>query len=130
VDVFIEMKSARTEKVSNRQMFSISTLRNFCITAQKCMQEIRKLHLFGICCFASGHVERCEHIQVIITWSLVNYSSFTEWSSVCNCSHLQSPHNQPTSIPPPPHLCSTSSQHSLFSCGYPGSTTNIILPTH
>ena len=38
--------------------------------------------------------------------------------------------NQPTSISPPPHLCSTSSQHSLFISGYPRSPTNIILPMH
>ena len=44
-------------------------------------------------------------------------------------THLQSPHNQPTSISPPPHLCSTSLQHSLFISRYPRSTTNIILVT-
>jgi len=45
-------------------------------------------------------------------------------------THLQSHHNHPTSISPPPHLCSTSSQHSLFISGYPRSTTNIILATY
>jgi len=49
--------------------------------------------------------------------------------SHCPFTHLQSPHNQPTYISPPAHLCSTSSQHSLFSSGYPRSTTNIILAT-
>jgi len=34
-------------------------------------------------------------------------------------THLQSPHNHPASIPPPPHLCLTSSQHLLFISGYP-----------
>jgi len=41
-------------------------------------------------------------------------------------THLQSPHNHPTSVSPPPHLCSTSSQHSLFISRYRRSTTNII----
>ena len=45
-------------------------------------------------------------------------------------THLQSPHNQPTSTSPPPHLCSTSSQYSLFISGYLRSPTNIILLTH
>ena len=45
-------------------------------------------------------------------------------------THLQSTHNHPTSISPPSHLCSTSSQHSLFISRYPHSTTNIILVTY
>jgi len=43
---------------------------------------------------------------------------------------LQSRHNHPTSLYSPPHLCSTSSQHSLFISGYPRSATTITLATH
>jgi len=47
-------------------------------------------------------------------------------------TYLQSPHNHPFSILAPPHLCSTSAQHSLFISRYPRpcSTTNIILVTY
>jgi len=41
-------------------------------------------------------------------------------------TQLQRPHNHPTSMSPPPHLCSTSSQHLLFISRYPRSTTNIL----
>jgi len=45
-------------------------------------------------------------------------------------TNLQSPHNHPTSISAPPHLCSTSLQRSLFISRYPRSTTDIILATY
>ena len=45
-------------------------------------------------------------------------------------TYLQSPHNQSTFISAWPHLCSTFSQHPLFMCWHPFSTTSIILPTN
>jgi len=45
-------------------------------------------------------------------------------------THLQSPHNHPISISPPPHLWPTSSQISLCISGNPRSTTSIILATY
>jgi len=45
-------------------------------------------------------------------------------------THLQSLHNHPTSVSTSLHLCSTSSQHSLFISGYPRSTTNALRITN
>jgi len=45
-------------------------------------------------------------------------------------THLQSPHNHPTSVAAQPHLCSTSSQHSFFISRHFCSAINIILVTY
>jgi len=73
-----------TEKVSNRQMYYIPTLRNFCITGRKCRKSVNCIFSAYVALPVDMHLERCEHIQVIITWSLMNHCSFAaERSSVC-----------------------------------------------
>ena len=87
--------------------------------------QITRLQLIqnSLACAVVKTPKSC-HITPILLSSLVQMMERINYKLL---THLQSPHHHPSSISPPPHLCSTSSQHLLFISGHPWSTTIIIL---